>query len=225
MAYISSGRRVWRDPASQPVLAYHTSDNQIRAEQTKPIPPGSIPERTRPDETGPDPNGEGGRKDHEKSFPASEGENPSDSARGASDRIPSRIPAAIMAYFGGRGQGADGGWFVPGADGWALPWGRGAGAAAAGASGSGGETRETLAAVMARRAPPPSAIRRDAARAAEAAAGEVVLRVHPTQEAERRRQDVIGYLRRLIGSSLGCEVRALRLPPASSSIPLPPSLP
>jgi len=57
-------------------------------------------------------------------------------------------------------------------------------------------------------------------RAAEAAAGEVVLRVHPTQEAERRRQDVISYLRRLIGSSLGCEVRAY--PPLRSlSISLP----
>jgi len=126
-----------------------------------------------------------------------------------------------MAYFGGRGQGADGGWFVPGADGWALPWGRGAAAAAAsspGASGSGGE-RETLAAVMARRAPSPSAIRRDAVRAAEAAAGEVVLRVHPTQEAERRRQDVISYLRRLIGSSLGCEVRASYPSDPSPSLP------
>jgi len=120
-----------------------------------------------------------------------------------------------MAYFGGRGQGADGGWFVPGADGWALPWGRGA---SPGASGSGGE-RETLAAVMARRAPPPSAIRRDVVRAAEAAAGEVVLRVHPTQEAERRRQDVISYLRRLIGSALGCEVRACA--PAPIPLPLP----
>jgi hypothetical protein len=50
-------------------------------------------------------------------------------------------------------------------------------------------------------------IRGDAMRAAEAAAGEVVLRVHPTQEAERRRQDVIGYLKRLVGSSVGCEVR------------------
>ena len=104
-----------------------------------------------------------------------------------------------MAYYG-----AGGGWFVPGADGGrGFPWGT----VVVGSSGNGGE-RETLAAVMARRAPPPSMIRRDAMRAAEAAAGEVVLRVHPTQEAERRRQDVIDYLKRKIGSSVGCEVRA-----------------
>jgi hypothetical protein len=42
-----------------------------------------------------------------------------------------------------------------------------------------------------------------AERAAKPVDGEVVRRVHPTQEAERRHQDVIGYLRRL----LGCEVR------------------
>ena len=41
-------------------------------------------------------------------------------------------------------------------------------------------------------------------RAAVAADRVVQLRVHPTQEAKPRRQDVIGYLMRLIGSSLGC---------------------
>jgi len=46
---------------------------------------------------------------------------------------------------------------------------------------------------------------------AEPVAGEVVLRIHTTQEAERRCQDVIRYLRRLLGSSLGCEVRPLPL--------------
>lgn len=126
---------------------------------------------------------------------------------------------------GGRGQGADGGWFVPGAgDGWAPPWGRrGGGGAAAAAAAAAGE-RETLAVVMARRAPPPSAIRRDAVRVAEAAAGEVLLRVHPTREAERRRQDVIAYLRRLIGSCLGCEVRCVRacVRPRSDPSPFPP---
>ncbi|CAN6176660.1 unnamed protein product [Urochloa humidicola] len=110
-----------------------------------------------------------------------------------------------MAYYGGRGRGG-GRWFVPGADGGrGLPWG---GAAGSSSRTGAGERQETLAAVMTRRAPPPSAIRRDAMRAAEAAAAEVVLRVHPTQEAERRRQDVIGYLKRLIGSSFGCEVFA-----------------
>nr|CAB3455329.1 unnamed protein product [Digitaria exilis] len=102
--------------------------------------------------------------------------------------------AMAAAYYGGRGRGGPR-WFVPGAD-RGLPWGRGGGSS------------ETLAAAMTRRAPPPSAIRRDAVRVAEAAAGEVVLRVHPTVEAERRRQDVIGYLERLIGSTVGCEVRA-----------------
>jgi hypothetical protein len=109
---------------------------------------------------------------------------------------------------------------VPGAgDGWAPPWGRrGGGGAAAAAAAAAGE-RETLAVVMARRAPPPSAIRRDAVRVAEAAAGEVLLRVHPTREAERRRQDVIAYLTRLIGSSLGCEVRARVAPARFASAP------
>ncbi|WVZ67076.1 hypothetical protein U9M48_016214 [Paspalum notatum var. saurae] len=124
-----------------------------------------------------------------------------------------------MAYYGGRGRGrgrgGGGGWFVPGADGWGLPWGRGAGAAGPSAGGD----RETLAAVMARRAPPPSAIRRATMRAAEAAAGEVVLLVHPTREAERRRQDVIAYLTRLIGSSVGCEVFAFGSVPLRAYLP------
>uniref|UniRef100_A0A804QHB9 PAP/OAS1 substrate-binding-related domain-containing protein n=3 Tax=Zea mays TaxID=4577 RepID=A0A804QHB9_MAIZE len=72
---------------------------------------------------------------------------------------------------------------------------------------------------MARRAPAAAAIRRDALRAAEAAAGEVVLRVHPTREAERRRQDVIAYLRRLIGSCLGCEVFAFGSVPLRTYLP------
>ncbi|KAF8656566.1 hypothetical protein HU200_060627 [Digitaria exilis] len=72
---------------------------------------------------------------------------------------------------------------------------------------------------MTRRAPPPSAIRRDAVRVAEAAAGEVVLRVHPTVEAERRRQDVIGYLERLIGSTVGCEVFAFGSVPLRTYLP------
>ncbi|OEL21751.1 hypothetical protein BAE44_0017230 [Dichanthelium oligosanthes] len=55
--------------------------------------------------------------------------------------------------------------------------------------------------------------------AAEAAAGEVVLRVHPTEEAERRRQDVIDYLKRLIGSSVGCEVFAFGSVPLRTYLP------
>ncbi|CAL5071152.1 unnamed protein product [Urochloa decumbens] len=123
-----------------------------------------------------------------------------------------------MAYYGGRGRGG-GRWFVPGADGGrGLPWGGGVGSSRSTGTGGGGE-RETLAAVMARRAPPPAAIRRDAMRAAEAAAAEVVLRVHPTQEAERRRQEVIGYLTRLIGSSFGCEVFAFGSVPLRTYLP------
>lgn len=76
-------------------------------------------------------------------------------------------------------------------------------------SGSGGGgRRKTLAEVMATRTPRPASIRPEATRAAEAAAREVLLRVAPTEEAERRRQDVVGYLRRLLGTALGCEVRA-----------------
>lgn len=71
----------------------------------------------------------------------------------------------------------------------------------------------TLAAVMATRAPRPAFIRREAIRAAEAAADEVVLRVQPTEEAERTRQGIIGYLKLLFGTALGCEVRS---PPISS---------
>jgi hypothetical protein len=127
-----------------------------------------------------------------------------------------------MAAAYGRGGGGGGGrWFVPGADGGGrpglLPWGRGGGGSSR-STAAGGE-RETRAAVMARRAPAPSAIRRGATLAAEAAAREVVLRVHPTEEAERRRQDVIGYLKRLIGSSVGCEVRSRPLPHSSRRCP------
>lgn len=80
-------------------------------------------------------------------------------------------------------------------------------------SASAGSGRMTLAAVMATRAPRPAFIRREAIRAAEAAADEVVLRVQPTEEAERTRQGIIGYLKLLFGTALGCEVRS---PPISS---------
>ncbi|KAL6657364.1 hypothetical protein ACP70R_005144 [Stipagrostis hirtigluma subsp. patula] len=96
--------------------------------------------------------------------------------------------------------------------------GVGGGSGAAGGSGSGGP-RTTLAALMASRAPRPSTIRRDAMRAAEAAAREVVLRVHPTDEAERRRQDVIAYLKHIIGSSIGCEVFEFGSVPLKTYLP------
>ncbi|GJN31401.1 hypothetical protein PR202_gb19796 [Eleusine coracana subsp. coracana] len=48
--------------------------------------------------------------------------------------------------------------------------------------------------------------------AAEEAAAEVVRRVRPTDASERRRAEVVDYARRLIGSALGCEVRALLSP-------------
>ncbi|GJN33427.1 hypothetical protein PR202_gb22025 [Eleusine coracana subsp. coracana] len=97
-----------------------------------------------------------------------------------------------MALHGGRGRGT---WFEQQQGMSAFPWGRGAGGT-------------TLAQVMASRAPEPWMIRRDAVRAAEAAAREVALRVHPTKEAERHRQDIVGYLKRLLGSTFGFEVFA-----------------
>ncbi|KAL6896619.1 hypothetical protein ACP4OV_007191 [Aristida adscensionis] len=96
----------------------------------------------------------------------------------------------VRGNFGGAGRG--GGGF-------------GGGSAAGGSGSRSGAPRKTLAALMASRAPRPSMIRRDAMRAGEAAAREVVLRIHPTDEAERRRQDVIDFLKQLIGSSLGYE--------------------
>ncbi|TVU37229.1 hypothetical protein EJB05_10532, partial [Eragrostis curvula] len=120
-----------------------------------------------------------------------------------------------MAYFGGRGRGT---WFAaPGADqqrrgGATFPWGRGAGAGEMPSS-------STLAQVMASRAPEPWTIRRDAVGAAEAAAREVALRVHPTQEAERRRQDVLGYLKRLFGCTFGFEVFAFGSVPLKTYLP------
>ncbi|TVT99677.1 hypothetical protein EJB05_54938, partial [Eragrostis curvula] len=116
-----------------------------------------------------------------------------------------------MAYLGGRGRGA---WFtVPGAadhrrGGATFPWGRG-----------GGGAGETLAQVMASRAPEPWTIRRDAVCAAEEAARGVVLRVHPTQEAERHRQDVLGYLKSLLGSTFGFEVIAFGSVPLKTYLP------
>ncbi|XP_062190111.1 uncharacterized protein LOC133893156 [Phragmites australis] len=72
---------------------------------------------------------------------------------------------------------------------------------------------------MATRASAPSTIRRDAVRAAEGVAREVLLRLHPTEEAERRRQGVIAYLKRVIGSSLGCEVFAFGSVPLKTYLP------
>lgn len=106
----------------------------------------------------------------------------------------------MASFYGGRGRAT---WFPSSPD-QLFPWGRGAGG-----SGSGSGERSsssTLVQVMASRAPEPWVIRRDSLRAAEAAAREVALRVHPTQEAERRRQDVVSYLKRLLGSTFGFEV-------------------
>lgn len=50
--------------------------------------------------------------------------------------------------------------------------------------------------------------------AAEAAAGEVLRRVRPTEASERRRAEVVDYARRLVGAALGCEVR-----PVLSALP------
>uniref|UniRef100_A0A0E0LPT6 PAP/OAS1 substrate-binding-related domain-containing protein n=1 Tax=Oryza punctata TaxID=4537 RepID=A0A0E0LPT6_ORYPU len=79
--------------------------------------------------------------------------------------------------------------------------------------------RMTLAAVMATTAPRPALMRREAMRAAEAAADEVVLRVQPTEEAERTRQGIIGYLKLLFGRALGCEVFAFGSVPLKTYLP------
>uniref|UniRef100_A0A0D9X2Y3 Polymerase nucleotidyl transferase domain-containing protein n=1 Tax=Leersia perrieri TaxID=77586 RepID=A0A0D9X2Y3_9ORYZ len=84
-----------------------------------------------------------------------------------------------------------------------------------GNSGGGGGRRMTLAAAMAMRAPSAAPIRAEAVRAAD----EVVLRVQPTEEAERRRQNVIAYLKHLFGTGLGCEVFAFGSVPLKTYLP------
>ena len=54
----------------------------------------------------------------------------------------------------------------------------------------------------------PEAVPAAGTAAAGAAADEVVRRVRPTEASERRRAEVVDYARRLVGSALGCEVRA-----------------
>uniref|UniRef100_A0ACD5WM67 Uncharacterized protein n=1 Tax=Avena sativa TaxID=4498 RepID=A0ACD5WM67_AVESA len=56
-------------------------------------------------------------------------------------------------------------------------------------------------------------------RAAEAAAGEVLVRLHPTEAAERRRQEIICYVKRLIGTTFGCEVFAFGSVPLKTYLP------
>ncbi|KAM3392162.1 hypothetical protein ACQJBY_013354 [Aegilops geniculata] len=56
-------------------------------------------------------------------------------------------------------------------------------------------------------------------RAAEAAAREVVLRLHPTEEAERRRHKVIDYAKNLIGTTFGCEVFPFGSVPLKTYLP------
>lgn len=56
--------------------------------------------------------------------------------------------------------------------------------------------------------PAPEAVPAGGVAAAAAAADEVVRRVRPTEASERRRAEVVDYARRLVGSALGCEVRA-----------------
>jgi hypothetical protein len=116
-------------------------------------------------------------------------------------------------YAGGHGNGVYG---YGGGDGMYLPYGRGAAPsygmggrplAAAMPSTSYGLGRGWVADEHLRGAPPPPMILPEAMRAAEAAAHEVVLRLHPTEPAERRRHEIIGYAKRLIGTTFGCEVR------------------
>ncbi|KAG8099096.1 hypothetical protein GUJ93_ZPchr0013g35023 [Zizania palustris] len=117
-----------------------------------------------------------------------------------------------MAYFGGGGGG-----------GWRTSSGRGGGGG--GGSYTGGARRgdrrssSTLMEMMATRMPPAATVPAESMRAAEEAAHEVVLRLHPTEEAERTRQDIIGYLQRLFGSSLGCEVFVFGSVPLKTYLP------
>ncbi|KAL5197187.1 hypothetical protein ABZP36_000699 [Zizania latifolia] len=111
-----------------------------------------------------------------------------------------------MAYFGGGG-----GW-------WRSSSGRGGGGGTGGARG-GRRSSSTLTEMMATRMPRAATVPAEAMRAAEEAAHEVVLRLHPTEEAERTRQDVIGYLQRLFGSSLGCEVFVFGSVPLKTYLP------
>uniref|UniRef100_A0A0E0E7A9 Polymerase nucleotidyl transferase domain-containing protein n=2 Tax=Oryza meridionalis TaxID=40149 RepID=A0A0E0E7A9_9ORYZ len=55
--------------------------------------------------------------------------------------------------------------------------------------------------------------------AAEAAADEVVIRVQATEEAERTQQGIIGYLKLLFGTALGCEVFAFGSVPLKTYLP------
>uniref|UniRef100_A0ACD5YAS4 Uncharacterized protein n=1 Tax=Avena sativa TaxID=4498 RepID=A0ACD5YAS4_AVESA len=59
----------------------------------------------------------------------------------------------------------------------------------------------------------------EAMRAAEAAAGEVLLRLHPTEAAERRRHEIIAYVKRLIGTTFGCEVFTFGSVPLKTYLP------
>ncbi|KAL5199140.1 hypothetical protein ABZP36_002652 [Zizania latifolia] len=120
-----------------------------------------------------------------------------------------------MAYFGGGGGG--------GGSGRGSGWSGGGGGrwrsrSAWGGSSRGGR-RSLLPAMMATRIPRLAAIPAEAMRAAEEAAREVVLRLQPTEEAERTRQDIVGYLKRLFGSSLGCEVFVFGSVPLKTYLP------
>ncbi|KAM0851866.1 hypothetical protein ACQ4PT_052146 [Festuca glaucescens] len=133
-------------------------------------------------------------------------------------------------YAGGLGNGVYG---YGGGDGMYLPYGRGA----APSYGMGGGVGRPLAAAMPSTsygqgrswgaeeehlrgvgAPPPM-ILPEAMRAAEAAAHEVVLRLHPTEPAERRRHEIIDYAKRLVGTTFGCEVHAYGSVPLRTYLP------
>ncbi|WVZ56854.1 hypothetical protein U9M48_007326 [Paspalum notatum var. saurae] len=60
---------------------------------------------------------------------------------------------------------------------------------------------------------------RAAMEAAGAAADEVVRRVRPTEASERLRAEVVDYARRLVGSTLGCEVFAFGSVPLKTYLP------
>ncbi|KAM0822953.1 hypothetical protein ACQ4PT_071194 [Festuca glaucescens] len=125
-------------------------------------------------------------------------------------------------YAGGLGNGVYGyGMYLPYGRGAAPSDGMGRPLAAAMPSTSYGQGRGWVAEEHLRGvgAPPPPMILPEAMRAAEAAAHEVVLRLHPTEPAERRRHEIIDYAKRLVGTTFGCEVHAYGSVPLRTYLP------
>ncbi|KAL6660107.1 hypothetical protein ACP70R_002229 [Stipagrostis hirtigluma subsp. patula] len=70
-----------------------------------------------------------------------------------------------------------------------------------------------------RRTAPAAAVTAAVPAAAEAAADEVVRRVRPTEASERRRAEVVDFVRMLVGTALGCEVFVFGSVPLKTYLP------